>query len=327
MLWRIAQLQQNAQRGKIMRIGAIFPQTEFGADRVAVRDFAQTAEALGYDHILGFDHVIGAGLKTRPDWEGPYSENDTFHEVLVLFGFIVGCTEKIEVATGVIILPQRQTVLVAKQAAEIDVLSGGNRLRLGVGLGWNDVEFEALNEDFYNRGKRVEEQIEVLRALFKEQAITYKGKWHNISDAGINTLPYKRSIPIWMGAFSEVAIKRAAKYADGWYPIGSSLDGVGAAQVEMMNKALAAEGRDLSSMGTEGFVLMGDGNMALGSKQDHACKARNPDIWAAEVEGWEKLGATHISVNTMNAGCENERDHIKALETFMTAVRGASKAA
>ncbi len=310
-----------------MRIGAVFPQTEFGADRSAVRDYAQAAEELGYDHILAFDHVLGAGLKTRPDWANPYSENDTYHEIMVLFGFIVGCTEKIEVTSGVLIWPHRQTALVAKQAAAIDVLSGGNRLRLGVGLGWNDVEFEALNEDFSNRGQRVVEQIEVLRAMFKEQAITFKGKWHNINDAGIKPLPYERSIPIWMGAFSEVAIKRAAKLADGWFPIGSSIDGAGEAAMEMMRSAMEAEGRDPSTMGTEGFIMFGDGNMALGSQQGRVCSARNPDDWAREVEAWDKLGASHISVNTMNGGCNTERDHIKALETFMSAVKGAAKAA
>lgn len=310
-----------------MRIGAVFPQTEFGADRAAVRDFAQTAEELGYDHILAFDHVLGAGLKTRPDWENPYSENDTYHEIMVLFGFIAGCTEKIEMASGVLILPQRQTALAAKQAAAIDVLSGGGRLRLGVGLGWNDVEYEGLNENFKNRGKRVEEQIEVMRELFKEQAITYKGKWHTINDAGIKPLPYDRSIPIWMGAFSEPAINRAAKLADGWFPLGSPLDGTGQANMDLMRAALEAEGRDPSQFGTEGFVMLGDGNMALGSNQGRVCKARTPDDWARDVAAWESLGATHISVNTMNGGCKTERDHINALRTFKEAIKGAAKAA
>jgi len=310
-----------------MRIGAVFPQTEFGADRSAIRDYAQTAEELGYDHILAFDHVLGAGLKTRPDWTNPYSENDTYHEIMVLFGFIAGCTEKIEVTSGVLILPQRQTALVAKQTAALDVLLGPDRLRLGVGLGWNDVEYGCLNEDFSNRGQRIDEQIEVLRELFKEQAITYNGKWHSINDAGINPLPYNRSIPIWIGAFSEPAIKRAAKLADGWFPIGSSVDGVGEAALEMMRTALEAEGRDPATMGTEGFVMFGDGDMALGSQQGRVCEARNPDDWAREVEAWDRLGATHISVNTMNGGCKTERDHIKALEAFMTATKGAAKAA
>ncbi len=309
-----------------MRIGVVFPQTEFGADRAAVRDFAQAAEELGYDHILAFDHVIGAGLKTRPDWQNPYSENDTYHEIMVLFGFIAGCTEKIEMASGVLILPQRQTALVAKQAAAIDVLSGGDRLRLGVGLGWNDVEYEVLNEDFTNRGKRVEEQIEVLRELFKEQAINYQGKWHTINDAGIKPLPYRRALPIWIGAFTEVAIKRAARLADGWFPLGDALDGSGEASMALMTAALEAEGRDPSTFGTEGFVMRGDGNIALGSNQGRVCEARTPDDWARDVEAWEKLGATHISFNTMNGGCKTERDHIEALRGFMEAIGGAAKA-
>lgn len=310
-----------------MRIGAVFPQTEFGADRGAVRDYAQAAEELGYDHILAFDHVLGAGLKTRPDWANPYSENDPYHEIMVLFGFIAGCTEKIEVTSGVLILPQRQTALVAKQAATIDVLLGGDRMRLGVGLGWNDVEYEALNENFNNRGKRVEEQVEVLRAMFKDQAIDYKGQWHTINDAGIKPLPCNRSIPIWVGAFSEVAIKRAARIADGWFPIGSPLDGVGKANMDLMAAALEAEGRDPKAFGAEGFIMLGDGEMALGSQQGRVCEARNPDDWAREVEAWGELGASHVSVNTMNGGCKTERDHIKALETFMNAVKGVAKAA
>lgn len=310
-----------------MRIGAVFPHTEFGADRVAIRDFTQAAEELGYDHILIFDHVIGAGKSTRPDWEGPYSEDDTFHEPLVLMGFMAGCTEKIELATGILILPQRQTALVAKQVAEIDILLGPDRLRLGVGIGWNDVEFEVLGENFKNRGKRVEEQVAVLREMFKAQAITFQGDWHTINDAGIKPLPVSKSIPIWVGAFSEVAIKRAARMADGWYPLGSPVDGVGQANMDLMRAALEAEGRDPANFGTEGFVLLGDGDMALGSRQGKVCTTRSPDDWARDMEAWTKMGATHVSVNTMNAGLKSERDHINALRTFKEAVGTVSKAA
>jgi probable F420-dependent oxidoreductase len=181
-----------------MRIGAVFPQTEIGSDPQAVHAWAEAVEQLGYTHILAFDHVIGAGTASRPDWRGPYSSATMFHEPFVLFGYLASITRTVELVTDVIILPQRQTALVAKQAAEVDVLSGG-RLRLGIGIGWNDVEYQVLNQNFADRGRRSEEQIEVLRALWSSPEITYRGRWHTIEDAGLNPLPPRRTIPIWIG--------------------------------------------------------------------------------------------------------------------------------
>ena len=200
-----------------MRIGVVFPQTEIGSDPGVIREYAQAAEEMGYSHILAYDHVLGANIASRPGWRGPYTSETQFHEPFVLFGYLAGLTRRIELVTGVIILPQRQTALVAKQAAEIDVLSGG-RLRLGVGIGWNAVEYQGLNEDFSNRGVRLEEQIEVLRAIWSGTAITYQGRWHTIDHAGINPLPAQRPIPIWIGATAETALRRAARLADGWFP-------------------------------------------------------------------------------------------------------------
>jgi probable F420-dependent oxidoreductase len=165
-----------------LRTGVVFPQAEIGDDPMLCRDFAQTAEGLGYTHLLVFDHVLGAGLASRPDWRGAYDAGDGFHEPFVLFGYLAGLTERIELVTGVLVLPQRQTALVAKQAAEVDLLSGG-RLRLGVGVGWNDVEYRALGQDFHDRGRRIEEQISVLRALWTEPVVDFKGRWHHIPDA------------------------------------------------------------------------------------------------------------------------------------------------
>src|SRR5215211_2683125 len=195
-----------------MRFGVVFPQTEIGADPAAVKEYAQTADELGYTHLLVYDHVLGADttIAERRDWRGPYTTEHLFHEPFVLFGYLAGLTQRLELVTGILILPQRQTALVAKQAAEVDVLSGG-RLRLGVGVGWNAVEYEGLNENFLNRGARSEEQIAVMRALWSDTAITFKGRWHTIDDAGINPLPVQRPIPVWIGGMAESALRRAGQ--------------------------------------------------------------------------------------------------------------------
>jgi probable F420-dependent oxidoreductase len=181
-----------------MKLGVIFPQTEIGNDPIAIRDYAQTAEALGYNHVLAYDHVLGANPDRPEGWRGPYTHRTPFHEPFVLFAYLAGLTTQLHFVTGIIILPQRQTALVAKQAAALDVLSGG-RLRLGVAIGWNPVEYEALGENFHNRGRRIEEQIQVLRALWQNELVTFDGEWYHIPDAGINPLPIQRPIPIWMG--------------------------------------------------------------------------------------------------------------------------------
>jgi probable F420-dependent oxidoreductase len=182
----------------MMQLGVVFPQTEIGNDPSIIRDYAQTAEGLGYSHILAYDHVLGASVKNRTDWRGPYTSDTPFHEPFVLFGYMASITERVGFTTGVIILPQRQTALVAKQAAQVDLLSGG-RLRLGVGIGWNEVEYEALGEEFGNRGRRMEEQVELLRRLWTEPVVDFTGRWHRVPEAGINPLPVQRPIPVWIG--------------------------------------------------------------------------------------------------------------------------------
>ena len=209
-----------------MRVGVVFPQTELGGDPGAVRAYGQRVEALGFTHLLAYDHVVGADPEVHKGWQGPYDVHTTFHEPLVMFGYLAAVTTTLELVTGVIILPQRQTVLVAKQAAEVDLLSGG-RFRLGVGLGWNAVEYEALGEDFTNRGRRSEEQVEVMRRLWTEESVTLDGRYHHVTGAGLAPLPVQRPIPVWFGAASDRAYERAGRLGDGWFPMmepGPGLD-------------------------------------------------------------------------------------------------------
>lgn len=282
-----------------MLTGVIFPQTEISDDPAKVRDYAQAAEQLGYSHILAYDHVLGASTQNRPDWRGPYTSDSMFHEPFVLFGYLAAITQKVELVTGVIILPQRQTALVAKQAAQVDVLSGG-RLRLGVGIGWNDVEYEGLNENFRNRGKRFEEQIEVLRLLWTEPVVDFHGQYHNLTEAGLNPLPVQRPIPIWIGANAEVGVERAGRVADGWFPQAPP-DERGRDMVEKFRTAAEQAGRDPGSVGLEPRV-----NLRTGG----------PDDWRQFYEGWRELGATHIDVSTMGMGLASPDEHIKMIETF-----------
>ncbi len=288
-----------------MKIGVIFPQTEIGADPAAVRDYAQAAEELGYDHIVPYDHVIGANPASRPGWTPPYTHKDSFHEPFVLFGYLAAATKNIGLASGVIILPQRQTVLVAKQAAAVDVLSKG-RLRLGIGIGWNPVEYEALGMNFNDRGKRSEEQIEVLRLLWTQELVTFKGRWHTITDAGINPLPVQRPIPIWFGGNAEPVLRRVGRLGDGWFPLAAAGDKV-RAMIEKVRDYAKEAGRDPASIGIEGRVAVAGGN---------------PEKWRAAILEWKTLGATHLSVNTMKAGLAGAAGHIDAIRRFRSAVAG-----
>ena len=288
-----------------MRLGVVFPQTEIGADPVAVRDYAQAAESLGAHHLLVYDHVLGANAASRQGWSGAYRHTDMFHEPFALFGYLAGLTHSIEFVTGIIILPQRQTVLVAKQAAEVDLLSGG-RLRLGVGIGWNAVEYEALSENFHDRGRRCEEQIEVMRLLWTQELVTYEGRWHKITDAGLNPLPVQRPIPIWIGGMADPVLRRTARIADGWFPQFQP----GASGLEMMAQLHAyirEEGRDPADVGIDGRVAVG---------------RRSPDQWVEDVAAWKGLGATHLSVNTMGAELPSPAAHIDALRRFKEATDG-----
>jgi len=281
-----------------VKLGVVFPQTEIGADPDRVARFAITAESLGYDHIIAYDHVLGASTQNRPDWPGPYTDKSMFHEVFVLYGYLAGLTKSLELVTAVIILPQRQTVLVAKQAASLDVLSKG-RLRLGIGIGWNAVEYEALNEDFGNRGRRSEEQIDVLRKLFAEQVISYEGKWHTISDAGLNPLPVNGHIPIWLGGMAPQVIDRVARIADGWFPFfNPELEN----QLASVREKALEHGRKPDDIGIEVVIGLGD----AGPKQ------------LDQLKKLQDMGVTHAAVVTMNADLAADA-HIDAIERFWEA--------
>ena len=287
-----------------MRLGVIFPQTEIGADPAAVRDFAQAAESLGYEHLVVFDHVLGADAGRREDWTGPYNHTHMFHEPFVMFGYLAGLTKTIEFTTGVLILGQRQTALAAKQAAEVDVLTGG-RLRLGIGVGWNPVEYEALGEDFHIRGRRCAEQIELMRALWTQEVVSFQGRYHQVIDAGINPLPVQRPIPIWIGGSADAVVRRIGRIGDGWFPMFPP-DQDGLERIGRMREYAKQAGRDPLSIGIEGRLRLAE----LGG----------PDDWRKSAEAWAEAGATHVSFNTMNAGLKSPEQHIDVIRRFKEAV-------
>jgi probable F420-dependent oxidoreductase len=278
-----------------MQIGVVFPQTEIGPDAGAVRAYAERAEQLGYRHLLAYDHVLGADPAAHPGWSGPYDISTTFHEPMVLFGYLAAVT-RLELVTGIIILPQRQTALVAKQAAEVDLLTGG-RFRLGIGLGWNRVEYEALGKDFTSRGRRADEQVELLRRLWTERSVTFRGTDEQVTGAGIAPPPVQRPIPVWFGAQSPAAYRRAGRLGDGWFPQvppGPKLDAARA----MVEQAAVAAGRDPAAIGMEGRVSWKD----------------DPAQLTDRAASWEQAGASHLSVNTMGAGLATVDAHLAALE-------------
>ena len=288
-----------------VRLGTVFPQTELGADRAAVRDYAQAIEQLGYAHTMIYDHVLGADPTNRPGWRG-YTSDSQFHEPFVVYGYLAGLTPRLELCTAVIVLAQRQAALVAKQAAEVDILSEG-KLRLGVGIGWNAVELEALGMNFHDRGKRFEEQIALMRRLWTEPVVTFEGRYHRLVEVGLNPLPVQRPIPIWIGATVERALQRAAQMADGWFP-QRPLAGGWPATVEKLRGWLVEAGRDPSTFGIDARI-----NCATGT----------PDEWRKHADMWRQLGATHLSLNTMNGGLQGPTAHIERLREALAAVGDA----
>ena len=282
-----------------MRIGVVFPQTEMPADPLAIRDYAQAAEALGYTHILAYDHVLGANPERPEGWRGPYTYKDSFFEPFVLFSFLAAITDNIEFVSGVFILPQRETALFAKQAATLDVLCKG-RLRLGVGTGWNAVEYEALDQDFHTRGRRQEEQVTLLRRLWTEPLVTFEGEWHSIPDAGLNPLPRQRPIPIWFGGGADAVLRRIAKMGDGWMPIYRSAHGA-APSLELLDRYLAENGRARPDIGLEPRIAWHTGDLQELLRQK---------------EEWQAAGATHLSLNSMYAGFTTPQHHIDAISAF-----------
>lgn len=294
-----------------MEIGVVFPQTEIGTDPGAICAWAQAAEDLGFTHIAVFDHVLGANRATRPGWTGPYDHTDAFHEPLVLFGFLAAHTKRIGFATSILVLPQRETALVAKQVAEIDILTNG-RLRLGVAAGWNDVEFEAHGRGFRNRGKRLEEQVEVMRLLWTKELVTFRGRWHKLTDVGINPLPIQQPIPIWFGGGADLVLRRVARIGDGWFANASprmldhgatafNPDSLGRERISQLHAYTRAEHRDPRGLGVEVRIEMAK---------------RSPGEAAEDLTQWRSVGATHVQLSTMRAGYRTVSQHIEAMCQF-----------
>ena len=306
-----------------MRVGVTLPMAAIGADIAAVRDFVQAAEALGYSHLHIIDHLIGAEAEHHPEvvplW---YTHKDPMREPFTLMSYLAAITETLELVTEILVLPQRQTALVAKQAAEVDVLTGG-RLRLGVGLGWNPVESEAMGYDFRTRGRRIEEQIDVLRALWTQEVVNFKGREHRITYAGINPLPVQRPIPIWIGAGGgdhptppDVALRRIGRMADGWFLLFPP-DEAGREVISRVNNYAREAGRDPSTIGIEGrFWMSGKGPGRLPKS------GTTPEDWLDERKAWEDLGATHLTVLTSGAGFSSLQEHIEAIRRYSEVVEG-----
>ena len=279
-----------------MQLCAQFPTRDIGNDPAKIRDWAQAAEDLGFAYIEVADHVFGA--TARDGWTPLYNETDPFHETFVTLGFLAGVTKRIRLSSGVLIAPQRQTGVMAKQAAEADLLSGG-RLRLGIGVGWNHVEYEALGTDWKTRGARQAEQIEVLRKLWTEDLVTFEGRFHKLVGVNIVPPPVQRPIPIWLGGSSDPVVKRAARLADGWMPIMAP-DAKAEEKLGLLRAELQAAGRDASKFGLEAWLRMNE---------------PDPQKWAAAADGWRKLGAQMVMLYPMYRTPRLE-DQIETLRRF-----------
>lgn len=289
-----------------MQIGVVYPQTELAPDPVIIREYAQGVEALGYGHVLAYDHVLGANPDGIDGRLGPYTSEDAFMEPFSLFSFMAGFTEHLGFITGILILPQRQTALVAKQAATLDRLCSG-RFRLGIGVGWNPVEYTALNQDFSTRGARSEEQILLLKKLWTEPLVKFEGHWHNIPDAGLNPLPVQRPIPVWFGGHADVVLRRMARHGEGWLP-GYSSAAEARPALDQLEKYLEQEGRKPDEFGLEPRPKLKGGSV---------------DQLIVRAQEWQQVGATHISINTMGCGFISLGRHLEALEEFATGFKGA----
>ncbi len=293
-----------------MKLGATFPQTEIGSDPAAVRDFALAAEELGYDYLLAYDHVIGAD-PTKHTLVGPYTHDSMFHEPFVLFGYLAAITERMDLITGILILPQRQTALVAKQAAEVDILSGG-RLVLGIGVGWNQVEYEGLGEDFHTRGRKAEEQLPLLQELWEKPLVSFEGRFDTVRHAGINPRP-ARQIPLWFGGMSSPVLKRCGRYGSGWIPRDQFPDDPERNREDVLwrlgriREHAREAGRDPDAIALCARAAVSDGSV---------------EQQVAGTRAWEEAGATHLSFNTMNAGLSSPQQHLDAIKAFYEAYRG-----
>ena len=287
-------------------MGAVFPQLEIGTDPDVIATYARTLEELGYDHVVVFDHVLGADRDRPGGWTGVYDHRSMFHEPFALYGYLAAITTRLRLATAVIVLPQRQAALVAKQAAEVDVLSRG-RLILGVGIGWNAVEYEALGMSFTNRGRRIEEQIAVMRALWTQEVVDFEGRGHRIDRAGLNPLPVQRPIPVWMGGgyqsrdrtIVEPALRRIAALADGWFTHLPPNDD-GRRGMDTFRRLVREAERDPEGVPVEGRVQARVG----------------PEQWKSDIQAFHEMGMTSVELTTMGAGYRSADEHLDALRQF-----------
>ena len=282
-----------------IKIGAFFPTRDMPADPAPIRDGTQAAEDIGFDYLEVSDHVLGANREKHTDFDGPYDVDDSFHETFCTLSFMAAITNQVELVSGVLILPQRQTALVAKQAAQVDLLSNG-RLRLGVGIGWNAIEYEALGENWNTRGRKQNEQIQLLNKLWTERSVDFQGEFDAINHAGVNPLPIQRPIPIWFGGQADATLKRAAKFGKGWIPLGNP----GTKTAQLINKLhsfLKNESRCPDTFGIEAWIRYGDGD---------------PDTWARTAERWLTLGATHLTFYTSGQGAGTVSRQIQAMKNY-----------
>jgi probable F420-dependent oxidoreductase len=277
------------------RLGVVFPTRQIGSSPNEIRDYVAGVEALGVDHLICYDHVLGADPARHAGWDGAYDVDDAFHEPLVLFGFLAGISA-LELATSVLVLPQRQTALVAKQAAEIDLLSGGGRFRLGVGIGWNRVEYAGLGVPFDGRGQRLEDQVGVLRRLWTERSLDAVVGAEHVNGAGLAPRP-ARPIPIWIGARSPAALTRVGRIADGWMSYWAPGHGY-EEQLAVVRAGAVGAGRDPDALGIQGVVSVRDADGARAARQ-----------W----QRWRQGGATHIALNTMPSGAVGAGHHLELL--------------
>ncbi|MDG1273047.1 MAG: LLM class F420-dependent oxidoreductase [Alphaproteobacteria bacterium] len=282
-----------------IKIGAFFPTRDVPADPQQIKDWTQAAEDIGFDYIEVSDHVLGANRNLLPEFEGPYDVDDSFHETFCTLSFMAAITERVGLVSGVLILPQRQTALVAKQAAQVDVLSNG-RLRLGVGVGWNPVEYSALGQDWKTRGNRQSEQIELMNKLWTERSVNFRGAFDTVEHAGVNPLPVQRPIPVWFGGGADATLKRAARLGSGWIPLGNPGTKT-TLMIEKLNKFLILEGREKEKFGIEAWIRYGDGN---------------PESWALTAEKWLTLGANHLTFYTSGQGAGSVSQQIESMSKF-----------
>ena len=285
-----------------MEIGAVFPHNEIGTDPQAIKDYAQGVEELGVTHLLIYDHVLGADRNRPGGFEGPYDKDVAFHEPFTTFAFIAAVTKNLDMITTVMILPQRQTVLVAKQAAELAILSN-NRFKLGIGVGWNAVEYVGLNENFKNRGKRQAEQVELMRLLWESEVLEYQGDYHHIDKASINPRP-SENVPIWFGGGAPQLIERCADLGDGWIPLMGPNEAARNTLEEIRAKR-EAKGLDWNNFGVQAQAQYAGGD---------------PDRWNKHAEKWRDLGASHLAVATHNAEPTNVDGHLSRIKEYMNAV-------